>query len=126
MIDPADMSIERHRDVVVVCLVGEIDMGNADRLGRRVVTEALEPAGPARAVALDLTGLGYIDSSGLRMLEEIRRAVAAEGMRLFTIAPETCRASRLLELTGLTEHLATQPDLAHVRAVLADRAAGAG
>jgi anti-sigma B factor antagonist len=122
MIDPAGMEVEPHDDVVVVRLDGEIDMSNAERLGRRVVSDALESVTTARALVLDLTALGYIDSSGLRMLEDIRRAVAAKGLRTFTIAPETCRAHRLLVLTGLTDHLATQPDLVHVRAALTERA----
>ncbi len=111
MIDPADMSIDHHGAVVVVRLEGEVDMGNADRLGRRVVNGVLDIEPPAAAVALDLSALAYVDSSGLRMLEEIRHSVTSKGLRSFTIAPETCLAYRLLSLTGLTEHLATRPDL---------------
>jgi anti-anti-sigma factor len=111
MIDPADVSIERHGPVVVVCLEGEVDLGNADRVGRRVVAGVFEAEPPVRAAAVDLSRLSYVDSSGLRMLEEVRHAVSAKGLRSFTIAPETCRAYRLLALTGLTEHLDTHPDL---------------
>jgi stage II sporulation protein AA (anti-sigma F factor antagonist) len=121
MIDPAVMNIELHDDVVIVRLAGEIDMGNADRLGRRVVGDVLDAPGPARPLVVELTGLDYIDSSGLRMLEEIRHAVASKGLLMFTIAPPICRAHRLLVLTGLTDHLATQPDLSQVRAALLGR-----
>jgi anti-anti-sigma factor len=125
MIEPADMSIDRHGPVLVVRLEGEIDMGNADRVGRRVVNGVVDVEQPAVAVALDLSGLTYVDSSGLRMLEDIRQSVTAKGLRSFTIAPETCRAHRLLSLTGLTEHLATRPDLAAVLAAV-DGAAAEG
>jgi anti-sigma B factor antagonist len=118
MIDPADMRIERHGPLLLVCLEGEVDMANADRLRRRVVDGVLDVDPPAPAVALDLTGLTYVDSSGLRMLEEIRHSVTSKGLRSFTIAPETCRAYRLLHLTGLTEHLTTRPDLAAVLAAV--------
>jgi anti-anti-sigma factor len=126
MIDHSDMSIDRHGPVVVVRLEGEVDMGNADRLGRRVVNGVLDAEPPAVAVALDLSGLSYLDSSGLRMLEEIRHSVTAKGLRSFTIAPETCRAHRLLSLTGLIEHLGTCPSLAAVLVALDGAAPAAG
>jgi stage II sporulation protein AA (anti-sigma F factor antagonist) len=118
MLDPAELSFDTHGDVVVVRLDGEVDMGNADRVGRRIVTGVLEAERAAGAAALDLGGLSYVDSSGLRMLEEVRHQVSSKGVRLFTIAPESCRAHRLLALTGLLEHLATQPDLAAVLAAV--------
>jgi anti-sigma B factor antagonist len=126
MIDPASMSIDHHGRVLVVRLEGEVDMGNADRLGRRVVNGVLDADSHAVAVALDLSGLTYLDSSGLRMLEEIRHSVTTQGLRSFTIAPETCRAFRLLALTGLVEHLTTQPDLAAVLAAVHGAAPAAG
>jgi anti-anti-sigma factor len=128
MQDPAQLTVEHLDDLVLVRLEGEVDMGNADRLGRRVVSSVLEGVDthrPGRALALDLAGLTYIDSSGLRMLEEIRHTLTGKGLATFTIAPETCRAHRLLALTGLVEHLATHPDLDAVRAHLGDGTAAA-
>jgi anti-anti-sigma factor len=128
MQDPARLSVERRDGVVLVRLEGEVDMGNADRLARRVVSGVLDGdgAGSERALALDLSGLDYIDSSGLRMLEEIRHNLAAKGLPTFTIAPETCRAHRLLALTGLVEHLATHPDLTTVLSRIERGTADAG
>jgi anti-sigma B factor antagonist len=119
MQDHVDMSVELIDELLLVRLDGEIDMANADRIGRRVVHDVLErePTGPA--VVLDLAGLSYLDSSGLRMLEEVRHALAQHGLRMFTVAPETCRAHRLLSLTGLLEHLGTVADMAAVQVELA-------
>jgi len=118
MLDPAELDFDTRDGLVVVRLDGEVDMGNADRVGRRIVTGVVEAQPEANAAALDLSGLSYVDSSGLRMLEEVRHHVSSKGVRLFTIAPESCRAHRLLALTGLLEHLATLPDLAAVLAAV--------
>ena len=121
MLDPAQLRIGRVDDLVVVHLDGEVDMGNADRLVRRVLHALQELDSNGRAVVLDLTGLTYLDSSGLRMLEQIRHSLVPSGRPIFTVAPPTCRAHRLLTLTGLSEHLSTVDDL---DAVVRELAAG--
>ena len=42
MQDPASLTVERLDDLVLVRLEGEVDMGNADRLGQRVVSGVLD------------------------------------------------------------------------------------
>jgi anti-anti-sigma factor len=113
--DPATVSVSTVHNIVVARFDGEIDMANADRTGRQAVTLVLDRGKGCRAAALDLTDLGYLDSSGLRMLEETRNALVAQGWPTYTIAPPGSRAERLLSLTGLIQHLATRDDLAAIR-----------
>jgi anti-sigma B factor antagonist len=63
-------------------LVGELDMSSADDL-LRAVAEALEE--PGGDLTLDMSGLAFIDSSGLRALLEISHRLA--GGRLILAAP---------------------------------------
>ena len=84
---------------VVYALEGEIDMGGAEALHRRVVALS---GGPARDVVLDVAGVSFIDSSGLRSLIAAREDLVADGrtLRLRGASPEV---RRLLELVGLME-----------------------
>ena len=63
-------------------LVGELDMSSAEDL-LQAVAEALEE--PGGDLTLDMSGLAFIDSSGLRALLEISHRLA--GGRLILAAP---------------------------------------
>src|SRR3954469_25190995 len=78
-------------------LAGEIDSYTAPDLAARL---ALDP--PVEVV--DLTGVTFIDSSGLRVLVEAHQTRAANGSRLVLRAPSAA-VQRLLEISGLAGHL---------------------
>jgi anti-anti-sigma factor len=119
MIESAEVSFERVGGVAVVRFHGEIDLANAERTGRRAEDEILALDGECRAVALDVSQLAYLDSSGLRMLEDLREASTKQTLPTYVVAPAGCRARRLFDLTGLTEHLACRDDLDAVHRELA-------
>ena len=81
-------------------LEGEIDLAVADEL-RSVGTDALGELGPRARLDVDMSGVTFIDSSGLGALVSIRNAaLAAEReVALVDAAPAILR---LFELTGLT------------------------
>jgi anti-anti-sigma factor len=65
MATPLELSTRRDADgTPVVTAVGEIDMSNADRF-RDVLGQA---AGDGGRLVVDLTGVEYLDSAGLRAL----------------------------------------------------------
>jgi anti-sigma B factor antagonist len=107
-----------HRDcgdgVCVVACAGEVDLASAPVLKSRLVG-LLEP-GFTRFV-LDLSGVRYLDSTGLGVLIAFARRLPENGQIALAQAPEQVRA--LLELTGLDatfEVFATVEDaLEHVR-----------
>jgi anti-sigma B factor antagonist len=78
-------------------LVGEIDSYTAPLLGERLVDGS-----PIEVV--DLAGVSFIDSSGLRVLVEAHQARVEEGARLVLRAPSAA-VQRLLEISGLMGHL---------------------
>lgn len=81
---------------VRLALIGELDLAVCDRLRSRL--EHLASAGAS--VRLDLSELGFIDSSGLQLL--ISSAVEARrGGWSFEVAPEVSRpVQRVIELVG--------------------------
>lgn len=88
------LDVEETPRGVRVRLTGELDLANAQRLGDQL--ETLEPP-----LIVDLSGLGFVDSSGIDALVVAYRrfgdGLVVEGV------PARCR--RLFELTGLGELL---------------------
>ena len=85
---------------VVVAVAGEIDLATAPAF-ETALREQLA-AGPVR---LDLQGLSFMDSSGIRLLDAILRDGAARGWTL-SIDPRLQPAVRqVIALTGMTDAL---------------------
>lgn len=84
----------------ILLLAGEIDIANADEVATAVREELA--AGP---VLLDLSGLSFIDSSGLRMLVELVRDAQESGWSLTIGGDLHPNVRRLLEITGMLEML---------------------
>jgi anti-sigma B factor antagonist len=92
-----DIDEQNGRTVVVVG--GEIDTATSSELERQLM-EAVEHTD--RDVALDLSDVGFLDSSGLRTLLVAQQAVAAKGHRVLLVG-STPMVDRLLEVTGLRD-----------------------
>jgi anti-sigma B factor antagonist len=82
-------------DSVVVVAVGELDLVGAPRL-----LQAIPENGSTRVV-LDLGGVQFMDSSGLRSLLEARQACLDAG-RPFALARPSVAVTRVLELVDLS------------------------
>ena len=86
---------------VTVVVSGELDLASTSTLHREV--HALL-ALPIAEIVLDLQGLEFVDSSGIRALNDLR--VAAEEHRIpFSIGPQSVAVGRMLELTGMADLL---------------------
>lgn len=79
--------------------VGELDIAAAPRL-ESALARCVAGSPPSRAILVDLTGVTFIDSTGLGILI---RAHERLGDRLRLDASDACR--RLLRLTGLESRL---------------------
>ncbi len=100
---PLTIEVHRDGDEVTLTLTGELDPHTAPMLAEELEAAAHDGA---TSVVLILSGLGFIDSSGLRVLISANRDITDRGGRLVLRSPsETVR--RLLEITGLLDHLQT-------------------
>jgi anti-anti-sigma factor len=94
-------------DRAVVTVIGEVDLESASQLGDHAL-EALRDVSPN--VALDLSGVTFMDSTGLKVLLSIqRRADLASGS--FAIAGATRPVLKILALTGLDQTFAIYESL---------------
>lgn len=84
---------------VVVTVNGEVDLATSSEL-EKCVLRALE--GAPSSVVLDLGGLTFIDSSGLRTLVSTSRAAADRDATL-ALRNVPSHAQRVLDLTGLAD-----------------------
>lgn len=101
--DAAGLIIQARDDaradgVCEVAVSGEVDLATADEL--------LEQVQPVIArcdrVALDLSGVSFIDSSGLAALMKLRNVATGRGAE-FSLMNLTATTQRLLQITGLLD-----------------------
>ncbi len=89
------------RSRVVVELAGELDLATVGRVEEEVV-DLCERGFPE--VCLDLRGLTFCDSSGVRLLVRLDRRLADRGCRL-TVDARRGAAVRVLRLLGVERRL---------------------
>jgi anti-anti-sigma factor len=94
--------------VIVVEIEGELDLGAAPALETHVRTAGAE--GP-RAVVFDMTEVGFVDSSALRVLLRARQRLADDGIE-FVLAGVAPPVRRLFELTSTDKLLPMAPTVA--------------
>lgn len=86
---------------LTLVLDGELDPHTSPMLQARI-DELL--AVDSTAATLDVGGVGFIDSAGLRVLADTHRRLAGNGGAL-TVHQPTAALAKLLSITGLDEHL---------------------
>lgn len=84
---------------VTLRLTGEVDAATATRVDEAVDESVLDAASE---LSLDLGGISFLDSSGLRSLLQLREKSNAAGTTV-SLAAASPVVVRLLELTGLTD-----------------------
>jgi anti-anti-sigma factor len=82
----------------VVRLIGEIDLSNAEALGA-----AAEGAVSNRAdgLVLDMSGVTFLDSTGLRLVFRLARRLRDRQQVLRVVVPDGARVARLLSIAGV-------------------------
>jgi anti-sigma B factor antagonist len=95
------VEVRRQPDRIVMRLSGELDLASAP-LFQRELRRAGVDAAPM--IVLDLEGLEFIDSTGLRIILSAR-AGARERQQQFAITPGSPQVQRLLNMTRVAEHL---------------------
>lgn len=90
--------VERGDEITLV-LSGGLDLANADGVAR--TAESIQPTG---SLILDLSGLEFVDSSGLRFFMNLDRRARREGWTLFIMDPRD-QVIRLVQLCGFDKRL---------------------
>ncbi|MFE0152202.1 STAS domain-containing protein [Nonomuraea sp. NPDC059007] len=91
----------------LITVTGELDAGNVAQLADYVAERHTEPGLP---LVLDLSGLTFMDSTGLSLLLHLRAGSGEHGgsLHLATVQP---RPARILEVTGAYRQFNIHPTL---------------
>jgi anti-sigma B factor antagonist len=96
-----ELTVESEGDVVRLALRGELDISSASRVEREIAL--LEDQTP-RVLVLDLRGLEFMDSTGLRIVVSANARAEQAGRRLVVVrGPEAVH--RIFRITRLEERL---------------------
>ena len=110
LVKPFAIRIEEAEGTVRIGLDGELDIATTP--GAEFELRRIE-RGPARVIVIDLRGITFMDSTGLRLLVSAD-ARARDGEHRLAIVRGPDTVHRVLELTGLDARLALVDDPAVV------------
>jgi anti-anti-sigma factor len=103
-VDAFRLSIGRAGGTLTVTVAGEVDLATTDRL-RDCAGSVLAGMGgndPAQRMVIQVSGVSFIDASGLGALVALRNTALKRGIPLLLggVSPELRRLLALTELTG--------------------------
>jgi anti-anti-sigma factor len=102
------VDIEQRDDVVVARLSGELDISAAGATGQKIA-EAVPSS--ARGLIVDMSGLEFMDSSGVSMLFALARQVGSHRQQLVVVAPTGRPVSRVLQIVEFDRAAPVREDL---------------
>lgn len=94
------IAADRGADEIVCTAIGELDPRTGPQLDGEV--RAAVFTSEAKSLVLDLSGIGFMDSSGLRIVIDLHILMRERNGRLVLRHP-SATIRRLLEITNLTE-----------------------
>jgi len=95
----ASMTVGHDRaDTARIALFGEIDMANADEVEQQILGAI---GNQLTAVTIDLSGLEYIDSAGLRVLFTLGSRLDILQIALRLVVPTGSSIRRVIDLSGI-------------------------
>jgi anti-sigma B factor antagonist len=112
------VSVESKSNALMVAIVGDLDMGTADQL-RSTLNQVLL-ARDERPVIVDLTGVEFLASVGLRVLVDATREAGGQDNPLRLVVGEQRPVILSLRMSGLDQALSiyrSVDDALHGRAV---------
>ena len=94
-------AVTREGETTVVNLTGELDIATVPRVQQAV--DAMLAEGVSH-ITIDLAGVGFVDSSGLRLFIVLDQRAAAEGWTLALTRP-TPQALTVFRVSGVEDEL---------------------
>lgn len=94
-----EVDVVRERPELIISVRGELDLATAPLLGDAFADAERDEGAVA---VIDLSGVGFLDSSGLRVLAQCQRLLAGPdevGVLRLVVATDAVR--RVLDVTGL-------------------------
>lgn len=106
---------ERHGDVQVAAVAGEIDSSNVGEIAGRVHAMLTNRS---EVLVVDLAQTTYIDSAGINMLFSLGGELEQRQQGLHLVVDPASPIARMLTITGLDATVATHPTRAQALAAV--------
>jgi anti-anti-sigma factor len=113
--EPLEVHLEGRDRLMLARVEGEVDISNVDVLRERLAGGVEEER---TGMVLDLSDTEYLDSSGLRLLVDLRDRLRERGQALAVVAPSGGPVRRLIELIELDGPLSVHESDAEAAAAL--------
>ena len=94
----ATLRVRERGSIVMAVVEGEIDLSNAPGLLGELTAAVPNSAG---GLLLDLTGLDFLDSSGVHMLYDVADRLATRQQRFAVVLENGAPPRRAIELSGV-------------------------
>jgi anti-anti-sigma factor len=93
------VAFERREEVLVARLDGEIDIASAERLRDTILAEtrSAEESG----LVVDLSDVSFLDSSGVRLLFTVHRAMTEQGRPMALAVPRDTTVASVLSIVEM-------------------------
>jgi anti-anti-sigma factor len=95
--EPFAVAVEQADDRIVIAVRGELDLATAPALEEAL----LPPLGDGASATLDLRGLQFMDSTGVRVIVAAHLAAEEHGGAFTICAVPGGSVARVLEISGL-------------------------
>jgi anti-sigma B factor antagonist len=95
---PLRVTAEPLEDAIIIRATGEIDMGTIDMLRSELDSARDQDA----SVLLDLSGITFIESTGLRLLLQASQRSALSDWGFFVVRPSAA-VERLIQVSGTAD-----------------------
>jgi anti-anti-sigma factor len=97
---PGELRLDVDGHALIARLSGEIDLSNAEQLGKRIAA-ATPPE--SVGVVLDLSDVTYLDSFGVHVIFGLRQVLAERGRALALVVPPDSPALAALQIANVSE-----------------------
>lgn len=95
----SDVAFDRREHVLVAGVSGEIDIASSERVQDAILSEAqtIEESG----LVVDLSGVGFLDSAGIRLLFTLHRAMLEHGRPMAIVVPDGAKIASVLSIVEM-------------------------
>jgi anti-anti-sigma factor len=94
----ATLRVRERSGIVMAVIEGEIDLSNAPGLKGELTTAV---PNSARGLLLDLSGIEFLDSSGVHMLYDVADRLTTRQQRFAVVLDPDAPPRRAIELSGI-------------------------
>lgn len=112
MTGPARMTLEGDGEVLTARITGEIDLSNASQLEETIVDAV---PNTALGMVVDLSGVEYLDSAGIRMLVHLVERFRWRQQVMRAAAPDGSRVRGVLSMAGADGVIAVDATVTEAR-----------